>query len=518
MRASETEPPAEGSPEEVAWARAIKWRATLTVLPPFMLALLFAVGYRIDRTWEAANVITVVAEELAKKTGATQNDVALDQMVRHLEYQTTDGDATTQWHQTADADANIRQHIRALVRSIAARVDALSRSNPPEKFDFNRFRRDTFFAMLWDVFLMAGLLAFLILVFPGLFLITSVQTATAIVRTSPRLSNSPTLSFMEAVGHRRHRRFLSEQSIWHQFLFPRLGFALLIAYGSLFLLAPVGITASVVGNYVSNHPSAGEASLPFWMQSFGSAPPHVIGFAGFYLYALTEFLQRFVRNDLTQRMFVVLLNRGMIVLILSLVMSGIFGWNDLSRGLVFVAGVFPQTGLKAIAKITKARILERLMGESSTEFQAFPELDIWKQASLGEVGISSPHDLARADLRSLVELVGLNPYVLLRAGDRAMLLHVFGPDRSEKLARIPIYTASDLVLYVRGPGAFAERWAEKTQPYKIAADLTEAEAVQRKKLVEDVLDVEDISLQIAQLERDSNVIFLIDTKLTYGHL
>ncbi|MBI3075870.1 MAG: hypothetical protein HYY85_02610 [Deltaproteobacteria bacterium] len=490
--------PPEGSAEEITWARDRARRATRTVLIPFVLALVIGVGIRVERTWEAADIIAGLAETVAevKIEGTSQTAAVVKQVVGELGGQTP--------------DTGTLGYLPALVRTLADQV-------PEEGFDPQTLRRETFFELLWaNTLFTAGLLAILVLFFPALFIAMYFHAATAIVRESP-LAPGRFRSFTDAVWYRRHRRFLAQQG--QSFFWRRFAFALLIALGANYFFAPAGLTPSVVGEYTALHPLPGEASHAFWLQHFKHAPPYVIGFAGFYLYALTGFLHRFTTWDLNQRMLVSLLNRGITVMILSLVLSSVTQGDNISRALIFAAGVFPQTGLQALAKMGQTTV-DRLAADTSSGFRELPEIDIWRETSLAELGIFSIHELARADLRYLVESVGITPDVLVRAADRALLLHVFGSERARALEGIPAYTASELVLYVRGVEAYAERWrsAGVSPLYEIASRLTDAEAAERSQIAAKAISAQDISLQIAQLETDRNIMFFIDNKLSYGNL
>ncbi len=500
------EPPTEGSPEEIAWGKARARRAAWMILIPFALALAVGVGLRVALSLRATKDITALARIVAEKSeGGAPISTVVEGIVTD-----TYGNA---------ADIHTRDEYRELVHTVAYQLQSLppaQKSAPDSLRDFveEEFRNNTWSSLRAHALLVGGVQAGIVLFFPALFIAAFFQAARGIAAASSEASRSFE-SFTSAVRHRRRRRFLAEQA--GSFFWRRLGFAVLIALGSTFFFAPEGLRASIVGEYIALHSIPSGVTYPFFLTHFGGAPPFVIGFAGFLLYALGSFVHRFAARDLSHRMFVSLFNRGVTVLILSLVLSGVTEGESISRALIFAGGVFPQTGLQAIAKMTQTRV-DQLTGDAGAGFRGLPEIDVWKQTSLRELGILDVHDLARADLSHLVESVGINPHLLLRAADRALLLHVFGSERATSLSGVPLYTASEVVLYVRGADAYAERWRGKSPRYQIVGELVEEEAEAREALVEKTLGTEDVSLQIAQLEVDQNVMFLIDNKLMYGNL
>ncbi len=91
--------------------------------------------------------------------------------------------------------------------------------------------------------------------------------------------------------------------------------------------------------------------------------------------------------------------------------------------------------------------VDRLSAEGTSGFKTIPEIDFWKETTLQEIGVNDFNDLAKADLRELVVTLGMNPAVLVRAADRAVLVHLLGaaaaesspPCRSTRGARRPLH-------------------------------------------------------------------------------
>jgi hypothetical protein len=255
----------------------------------------------------------------------------------------------------------------------------------------------------------------------------------------------------------------------------------------------------VIGDYLTLNAIPGEPTYPFLLTAFENAPPFSVGFAGFYLYSLTLFVQRFATHDLNDRIFVPLVLRGITVALLGWVLGELGEEGGLSQVLVFAVGIFPQAGLQAIAKMTQTTV-DRLSQEGASGFKTIPEIDFWKETTLQELGINDFNDLAKANLDELLFDLGMNPGVLMRAVDRSVLVHVLGAEAAGKLAAIPLFTASDLVLYTRGD------------------QLDEKMKREREELVEEALGAKDICIQIEHLDHDRNVRTVIDNLVFYKSL
>lgn len=487
------EPPRSTEIQEPLAPGPLAWQGARRILLTFFLGWLMGMSLWIYQTWEASKAIAAVSDKVVEFKSRSREGVTSGELVNQI---------LTDWDSRKDSDT--LRYRRPLVQALLEAANKGGSSPLTAKAVFMELlRKNALPIALAQLFLM--------FFFPALFISMLFFAASEI----DRMGSQPISSFSDLIWHGRHRRFLERQSQF--FFFRRLTFAVLISIGLVGLFAPASPLASIVGEYVALHPMPGEPSYPFFLSFFKNAPPYAVGFAGFYLYALTTFLQRFQTNSLNECMLISLFNRGLVVVILSLVLSGITTGDNISRALIFAVGVFPQTGLQAIAKISQTTV-DKLANDTSNGFQVLPEIDIWKEAALDESGISSIDDLAKADWRKVLESVGINPYVLLRSADRALLIHVFGFDAADGLKSIPVYTASELVLYTRGASAYEERWRQQgmTPRFRMVETLSLSESEGRKSLVEKALGIHDISLQIAQLECDPNVVFAIDNKIMYG--
>lgn len=488
---------AQGS-EETRWARRQALRATLVILLPFLLALAVGVGQRFYGVHGAIDDLRDLAVRTAPQGGGpseTINDLA------HRLAEEVYGE---------DHEEGVATRYKSLVRVVAKEMGRL-----PEAGRVERFEQTARATLLRGSVSPVALQAVLVLFFPALFISGFWRAAQGIRQGAALRNRFPT--FAGHVWYQRYRRLLEEQEHW--FFWRRAGFAFLMGYGSVYLVAPLGVKAMVIGDYLTRNAIPGEPTFPFLLTAFEKAPPFSVGFAGFYLYALTLFVRRYTTHDLNDRIFVPLFLRGITVALLGWVLASIGEGGGLSRALVFAAGIFPSAGLQALAKLTQTTV-DRLSNEGGSAFKTIPEIDFWKETTLQEVGINDFNDLAKANLDQLLFDLGMNPAVLLRAVDRAVLIHVLGAEAAAKLAAIPLFTASDLVLYTRGRAAWEERWAAAgIQPrFPLGAPLGEDEQREREEIIEEALGAKDICVQIEHLAHDRNVRTVIDNLVSYESL
>jgi len=474
-------------------------RATLRVFLPFVLAGGVALLFRMWATDKAAESIAALAVEVQRARDSRAPDKELERLA-------TVGHAD-------DAAARIVRP--RLVRSLAE--DLAQERLPASPAGIKQHVRQVIIQGSLTVDILVESL--LILFFPGLFSAMFMQAARELSPQQRRaIAESPSGFTLEAeVRILRCQNWLDDEARW--LFLRRAGFALVIALGTNYLLSPAGLQASAIGEYASLSPPAGFSSHPFGLEYFAHAPPYVVGFAGYYLHAMTAYLTRFMSGSLSHRVFPALLNRAVFVMILGLVLAGITEGEGLTRALVFTAAIFPETGMQYLARLTQTAA-GQLHPDLAAGFRALPEIDIYKQAALAELGVSSVHDLAGTDWRVLVSAVGINPLVLLRAADRALLLHSAGVEQAGKLTALSVFTASDLVLYARGDEVYAERLrtAQLAVRFPLVGTLTQAEKSERLDAIAHALGVQDASLLVEQLTTVRNVRFIIDSKVIYGGL
>lgn len=486
--------------DEVRWARSQARRAAWRVLAPFLLAVLLGIGHLLFGAYDASRDL----RDLAVKTlpAAAGPIEPVSQLAHRL--------AVEVYGDSHDEAAALRYE--SLVRVVAKELDRIS--GPDNASRLKSFERETRQLLMSHAAFPAGAQALLVIFFPALCLSSFLRAAEGIEQAAA--SGRPT-TFAGHVWYRRYLQLLTEQN--HLFFWRRLGFALLLGYGTMYLVAPVGVKAMAIGEYLVRNAIPGEPTYPFILSAFQNAPVFSVGFAGFYLYALTLFVRRYTTHDLNDRIFVPLFLRGISVALLGWVLASIGEESGLSRALVFAVGIFPQAGFQAIAKLTQTTV-DRLSNEGSSAFKTIPEIDFWKETTLQELGINDFNDLAKANLDQLLVDLGMNPGVLVRAVDRAVLVHVLGADAAHRLAAIPLFSASDVVLYTRGRSAWTDRWAAVgiAPAFPQGDELTAEEKSARKAAVEKALDADDLCIQLDHLVHDRNVQTVIDNLLSYQSL
>ena len=101
-----------------------------------------------------------------------------------------------------------------------------------------------------------------------------------------------------------------------------------------------------------------------------------------------------------------------------------------------------------------------------------------------------------------------------------MLLHRFDAEAVEKLKGIPLFTASELILFVQGRSAYMPRWEQRKQKprHPLGDDLDENQQQARLDLVCQTLDVKNPSIQLEALANNLNVVYIIDNKISYADI
>jgi hypothetical protein len=370
---------------------------------------------------------------------------------------------------------------------------------------------------------------FNVFVLPGLGMVLFFRAALEIEGATDEARRGFT-SFARAIAHRRNRHLLVIGQRWY--LFRRYALGSILVLGTTYMFAPRGQLASALGSYPFDAAIPGTESIPYYAEHFIDAPLLVTGFVGYLLYLITESLHRAFTGNLNDRFTLSLLNRGLVVGLLGMVLSAVADGADGARALIFVVGIFPQRGIEWLSK--KASLTpEGLLGATS-KFDVLPEIDDDKITVLREVGIDGLHDLARCDLERVVIDVGIDANVLCRAADRALLIDTFGLEGAKKLEALPVFTASELVLFISLPaesvvsvreGLIAEtkaaRSADPTKPRPNRLDIrkvarrTEAQRNTQMEKVVEKLGAVDVSVQLAMLEDDDNVQYILHQVFAY---
>jgi len=482
--------------EEVHWARGQARHATWAVLLPFLLAVLLGIGHRLYGAEKAVDDLRDIAIRTDPDAGPGESISDLAHRLAKEVY--------GEGH-----DEEIAARYENLIRVVAKEMGRL-----PSDQRLKRFEEEAHTTLLRNSWFPAGLQAILVLFFPALFISGFWRAVQGIEEARKRGGLS---TFAANVWYRRYRALLETQR--HRFFWRRAGVAFLMGYGVIYLLAPLGVKAMAIGDYLTLKAIPGEPTYPFLLTAFLQAPAFSVGFAGFYLYSLTLFVRRYTTHDLNDRIFVPLFLRGITVALLSWVLASVGDEGGISRVLIFAAGIFPSAGLQAIAKLTQTTV-DRLSNEGTSGFKTIPEIDFWKETTLQELAINDFNDLAKANLDELLVSIGMNPGVLLRAVDRSVLVHVLGAEAAGKLAAIPLFTASDLVLYTRGQDAWTPYWTAvgNVPSFPRGDKLDEKKMREREEIVEEALGAKDICLQLEHLVHDRNVRTVIDNLVSYESL
>jgi hypothetical protein len=293
-------------------------RSSFKVFLPFLIAFLFWQWQRVDRYYQAALDLRSVAlrfEDDQKRT--------TEKLVEEVFGDSVSGEAD-------------RNQLRRIARTLKFHRDFFRQ--PGQLADL----QTSIPKLLWEDpgfskglgygFCMQAIMIFL---FPGLFVTRFWHAQRAVKRNLGR--TSAWRDFTRDVAHRRAVRFLEAEG--ESFFFRRLGFAFFVGLAASEMLAPAGIRVAAISEFLREHSIPGSAPSQSWVNEVRSATPLAIGFAGYYLYAATVFVQRFMRRELTHRMVVSLFLRGMVVMILTFTVSAVAGSEASGKSLVFLAAI-----------------------------------------------------------------------------------------------------------------------------------------------------------------------------------
>jgi hypothetical protein len=256
----------------------------------------------------------------------------------------------------------------------------------------------------------------------------------------------------------RDRRILSEE---RAFFVPRLCFGALLVLGTAYVFAPFGLRASYLMSLVNDHPAPGQTSYVLWCNNFSAVPVLVVGFVGFLLYALMTATQRFAQDDFDDQAMFALLIRGLVVILLSFALSPVN--DDAARLFVFVAGVFPLRALEALAKRANISLDPDFPSDGPGSFDGISSLDPTKVFALRAAGIQSTYDLAAMPIEEVARRVRIDPRLLGRAVDRAILVDSIGPDLTKALEPFAITSATELAKAKDSMSAIRDKLGEAPQ-------------------------------------------------------
>jgi hypothetical protein len=177
--------------------------------------------------------------------------------------------------------------------------------------------------------------------------------------------------------------------------FPILTATLLISMGWLMTFAPVGATKC-------------EGLLTLFVPQRGVL---TFGFLGAYFFAITDVLRRYVRRDLKPKAYSAICVRILVVVILAWVLgelarpgSASTGPRWATLGLIFLVGIFPETGLtyirEALPKIGK--LFGPIRKEEEGALTNLDGIDLYDRTRLMDEGVTNIESLAHYDLIELM--------------------------------------------------------------------------------------------------------------------
>lgn len=323
-----------------------------------------------------------------------------------------------------------------------------------------RARRDTQLGFI----LTLGAQALFVMWIPGLLMISMARAHRGLQKLEVRhdrcaVSARNPVSLHECL-ELRDLRILAED---HSYFIPRLCFGTLLVLGTTYMFAPFGLKESYIMSLANEHALPGQTSFVLWCNHFAEVPVLVVGFVGFLIYALITATQRFAQDDLDDLAIMSLLVRGLVVILLSFALSASPVNDEAARLFVFIAGVFPVRALEAIAKRANVSIDPDFASDGPSSFEGVPNLDPAKVFALRAAGIQSSYDLAAMRIEDVARRVRIDPRLLGRAVDRAILIDAVGRKLTEDLACFAITSATELVDARPLPQAIIDKLGDAPQ-------------------------------------------------------
>ena len=246
----------------------------------------------------------------------------------------------------------------------------------------------------------------------------------------------------------------------------------MLVLGWIIALEPVGIPKS-------NVTSLTEFFLP-------EKSAFTFGFLGAYFFTLNLIFRRYVRADLTPKTYAFITVRFLITVVLVWVVSSLpqFAndsiWQAGMLAIIFIVGLFPDTGLALIEDYVKKIINRQVSEKESLSLTLIEGINLYDRARLLEEGIENLENLAHHNLIELVARTRIPTSRLVDMFDQAILYLHLGLSR-ERMERAPsskpqpenpgaaeqgeaeellfklksygIRTATDLVNALKNPGA-----------------------------------------------------------------
>ncbi len=190
--------------------------------------------------------------------------------------------------------------------------------------------------------------------------------------------------------------------------------------------------------------------------------PITMGFVGAYFFSIQFLVRRYLAHDLYPSAFLQVIQRFLLVFMLSLVLSFIATTNAAYGNsfvtLAFIAGIFPRWALRFIQDITFQGI-SYVTQRPPVEIQDAPltkldGMDIWSEERLLQRSIENVQSLATAPIHRLVIGTPFPTMQIVDWIDQAILYTHCGKNGEyfEKFRAVGIRSASDLLDMTKKPG------------------------------------------------------------------
>jgi len=214
----------------------------------------------------------------------------------------------------------------------------------------------------------------------------------------------------------------------------------MLVLGWVIALEPVGIPKSNVNSLV-------EFFIP-------EKSAFTFGFLGAYFFTLNLIFRRYVRADLTPKTYAFITVRFLITIVLVWVVSSLpqFAndsiWQAGMLAVIFIVGLFPDTGLALIEDYVKKIINRQVNEKESLPLTLIEGINLYDRARLLEEGIENVENLAHHNLIELVARTRIPTPRLVDMFDQAILYLHLGLSRDKLKSKpalgLPTETPLDL--------------------------------------------------------------------------
>jgi hypothetical protein len=203
----------------------------------------------------------------------------------------------------------------------------------------------------------------------------------------------------------------------------------MLVLGWIIALEPIGLPKSPVNSLV-------EFFIP-------EKSAFTFGFLGAYFFTLNLIFRRYVRADLTPKTYAFITVRFLITVVLVWVVSTLpqFAndsiWQAGMLAIIFIVGLFPDTGLALIEDYVKKTINRQVSEKESLPLTLIEGINLYDRARLLEEGIENLENLAHHNLIELVARTRIPTPRLVDMFDQAILYLHLGLNREVTYRQTP---------------------------------------------------------------------------------